>query len=364
MIRKGFKINYLQLKTYASMKVEASSEPVQEYDVISGEFYPDRTLVPLVLTPIIGYTDPNTNTDVPNAAAQLTDGHWYRLDNLSGGKCEAATEIYSGSKYSIDTSVGSPTYGLIVIKENIQPGNPVTFVFRATLAHPKGDVVMKEISWQARSKSVENLPVLTLDNASETRYNPWEDTDLFTLTPALIPAVSGAVFAWETLNNSVWGAVDSTHYDFGISISGNAITIKRSQMPDRIDLRCKATYTKGGKTHTDTVYASVVRLLPHFEYDIINLAGIRETDSSVAPMAKITTAKGVITDPKGEVTVKWYNSADSLVAQGVNPVIPLSSIGSNLELGLDIQDAGGWKCIELSNGDWLVDASGNTIITR
>lgn len=364
MIRKGFKINYLPLKTYGSMKVDAASVPVQEYDVTTAEYYPDRTLVPLVLTPVIGYSDPNTGIEVANAAALLTDGHWYRIDNTSGGTVGSGTEITSGTKYIIDTAAGSATYGKISIKENVQPGNPVTYIFRATLVAPSGERILKEISWQARSKATETLPTLQFDNASETMYNPWEDADLFTLAPVLKPAVPGATYEWETLHGGVWGALGSTHYDWALSLSGNAVTVKRSQMQDRIDLRCTAKYTLNGKTHTQTVTAVIRRLLPKFEYDITRLPDIRETDSSIAPMAIIRAAKNLITDPKGEVTVTWYNASNTVVGTGMNPVIPLSSLGSNLDIGLDIQDAGGWKALEQTGGTRIVNADGRQIIAR
>lgn len=364
MIRKQIRINYIPLKTYASMKVDAASEPVQEYDVTTNEYYPDRTLVPLVLTPVIGYSDPNTGTEVANAAALLTNGHWYRIDNTSGGTIGSATEITSGTKYIIDTAAGSATYGRIKIFENVQPGNPVTYVFRATLVHPNGEQILKEVTWQARSKSTETLPTLQLDNASETMYNPWEDDDPFTLTPILKPAIAGATYAWETLHSGVWGALGSTHYDWALSVSGNAVTVKRSQMQDRIDLRCKVTYTINGKQHTDTVTASVTRLLPRFEYDISQVSGIRETDSSIAPMAVIQTAKKRITDPKGEVTVTWYNASNAVVGTGMNPVIARSSLGSSMDLGLDIQDAGGWKALEQTGGTRIINADGRQIIAR
>ena len=364
MIRKSFRINYLPIKTYASMKVDAATEPVQEYDATTGEYYPDRTLAPLVLTPVFGYTDPNDGSETPNAAALLTDGHWYRLDNTTGGKCDSTTEITSGTKYVIDTQIGSPTYGRISIKENVLPGNPVTYIFRATLRHPNGETIVKETSWQARSRATETFPTLKLDQATETSYNPWDDPDTFTLNPILTPAVPGAVYDWETCHNSVWGALGSTHYDWALSRSGNGVTVNRAQMQDRIDIRCKVTYKLNGKTLTDTITASVVRLLPKFEYDITRLSGIRQTDSSIAPQAIIRTAKKMITDPKGEVTVTWYNAAGTAVGTGMNPAIPLSSLGSTLDLGLDIQDAGGWKALELADGSYLTDASGAILIAR
>ena len=40
MIRKGFSVNYLPLKTYTSMEVGTGTEPVQEYDATCDVYYP------------------------------------------------------------------------------------------------------------------------------------------------------------------------------------------------------------------------------------------------------------------------------------------------------------------------------------
>lgn len=364
MIRKGFRFNDIPLKVYSSMKVEAASQPVQEYDSATGEYYPDRTLVPLVLEPRIGYTDPNTLSDVANAATELTNGHWYRLDATTGGACNASTEITSGTVFTIDTTAGSPTYGKISIRENVLPGNPVTYVFRATLSHAGSDPVMREVSFQSRCRATETLPRLSLDQASETLYNPWEDESTFSIGPVLKPAIPGTTYAWQTLHGGAWGALGSTHYDWALSASGNRVTIDRSRMQGRIDLRCVCTYSAGGKQHTATVTAAVVRLLPRFEYDFMRISSPRKTDTSVAPLAVIRTAKGMVTDPAGEVTVTWYNSSDSPVGHGMNPVIPLSSLGTALEIGLEILDAGGWKALETSDGKYLTDSQGRLLIAR
>ena len=364
MIRKGFRVNYIPLKSYASMVPDAACQPVQEYDVTTGEFYPDRGLVPLVLTPMIGYNDPNTGTEVGNAAAELTDGHWYRLDNTTGGKCDSTTEITSGTKYAIDTVAGSETYGRIRIMENVLPGNPVTYVFRATLVAPSGETILKEISWQARTKSTETMPVLKLDNATESMYNPWEDGDAFTLNPVLTPALAGATYAWETQHGGAWGALDSTPLDWAVAKAGDGVRISRSVMQDRVDLRCTVSYTVNGKKHTDSVTASVRRVLPKFDYDITRVSGISATDRSIAPMAVIRAAKGLVTDPGGEVSVSWYNAAGSVVGTGMNPVIALSSLGGELELGLDIRDNGGWCALQDGDGAYLTDGDGALLIVR
>lgn len=367
MIRKGFKVKSLPIKHYASIKPEAASQPVQEYDVLSGEFYPERTgtmAVPLVLTPVIGYTDSNTGIDVPDAATMLTNGHWYRIDNTSGSALTAANEIVSGTAFSIDSVAGSQTYGQLTVKENVDPGNPVTYVFLAVLNPVNGDPVSVSARWQSRTRAVERMPVFSLDNAREVLYNPWEDADVYSINPVLKPAIAGATYTWESLHDSAWGPLGATLLDWAIEKVGDGIKVKRSVMPDRIDLRCSVQYGVRGKTHTETLTVTVSRRLPEFRYDLIGVGDIRADNKSIAPRAVIETAKGVLVDPKDELDIAWYNSNDSVVGSGLQPVIPVSSLGSTMEIGLDVKDAGGWKALVDDDGAFLVDDDGALLIVK
>lgn len=365
MIVKKIGINYLPIKTYFSIEVEAASQPVQEFDAVTGEYYPDRTLVPLVLTPKAAYFDPNDSSTTDNAAPLLTDGHWYRIDNTTGATFDISTEISSGSDYVIDTVAGSPTYGRISIKENVNPGNPVTYVFRATLVHPNGERVPMETHWQARTRATETVPVLGLDNAAESLYNPWGTEDEFPLNPTLRPDVPGTTYAWESCHSGVWGALGSTPLDWAVTTSGNGVKVKRSVMQDRLDLRCVATIPAGaGKTITETVTASLVRRLPAFRYDFVQAASVNPTDTTISPSAIIKSGRDIIADPGVEVDIVWRNASGTVVGRGMRPVIPLSSLGAAMEIGLDITDAGGWKALTDSDGAVLTDSSGAVLIVK
>ncbi len=367
MIRKGFKIKSLPIKYYASIKPEPLCQPMQEYDVLSGDYYPERTgtlPTPLELTPMIGYTDPNTGQDIPNAASMLTNGHWYRFDNTSGNGFTAANEMTSGSKYTIDTVVGSATYGHILIKENVDPGNPVTYVFVATLNPANADPQTVTCRYQARTRSIEKLPLFSLDNAREVLYNPWEDADIFTINPVLKPAVPGATFKWESLHDGAWVVLGSTLLDWPVDKVGDGIKIDRSVMPDRIDLRCTVEYTQGGKTHTETLTVTHSRRLPRFWYDFMGVGDVLKGVTSISPRAVIETAKGVLADPGEELSIMWYNSANAVAGTGKQPIIPLSLLGSTTEVGLDIQDLGGWKALVDDDGAFLVDDNGALLLVK
>lgn len=365
MIRKGFSLNYRPLKTYTSMEAGTGTEPVQEYDATSNVYYPDRTLSPLVLTPIVGFSDPNDGSETPNAAASLTNGHWYRLDNSTSGQLDSTTEINSGTTYIIDTLAGSATYGRIQIMENVQPGNPVTYVFRATLTHPGGEQKIVESRWQARSKAVTNIPALSIDNATEVMYDPWGSEDIISFNPVLKPAVPGATYAWESLHGTTWGPVCDTLLDWAVEKSGNGVKVRQSVMPDRIDLRCTASIpVAGGGSLTQTVAVSLVRRLPKYTPRLFGVIDITEDVRSISPRAQIEVGGRIQTDLKGELEIVWKNAAGDTVGYGLNPVIPLSALKGTLDIGFDDADPGGWKALVDDDGSFIVDDDGALFIVK
>ncbi|WP_300880233.1 hypothetical protein [uncultured Alistipes sp.] len=364
MKRKSFGIIYKPIKPFASMEVGSASSPVQDYDVLTDTHYPDYSLVPLVLIPAIGYSDPNDGSVNPNAAKQLTDGHWYRLDSATTGGIGTSTEIVSGTDYIIDTTAGSATYGMIKIKRNVSPTNPVTYVFRATLVHPNGERVPQEVSFQPRARAVSVAPYLKLDNAAECMYNPWEDTDAWTLNPVLTPTPKTVAYIWESLHGGVWGALGSTRLDWAVEKSGDGVKVRRSVMQDAIYLRLRARITSGGKTDELMAYASVVRRLPKFDYEIHRVCDVTSDVTSISPEAVIKMGGKIIADPRGEVDVKWYNGSGTVIATGMRPVIPLSVFGGNFDLGLDMPDKGGWKALVDDQGRFILDDQGRQILAR
>lgn len=364
MIRKGFAVNYLPLKTYTSMEVGTGTEPVQEYDATADVFYPDRSLSPLVLTPVIGFSDPNDGSETPNAASRLTNGHWYRLDNTTSGQLDSSTEIKSGTTYIIDTLAGSATYGRISIGENVKPGNPVTYVFRATLTHPNGEMKAVEARWQARSKAVSVIPVLSIDNATKVMYNPWGTEDVIAFNPILKPDVKGTTYLWESLHGSAWGALGSTLLDWAVSKSDNGVKVRQSVMQDRLDLRCTATIPADGGSLKDTVTVSIVRRLPEYTPKLFGVVDVTPDVKSISPRAQIEVGGAIRTDLKGELEIVWKNSAGAVVGYGLNPVIPLSALGGVCDIGFDDVDTGGWKALVDDDGSFLVDDDGALIIVK
>lgn len=366
MKKKKINVVRQEAKSYASMQVEAGSgSAIQSYNSATGETYPNRSLAPLVLTPVVGYSIPDEGVGVANAATELTDGRWYRLDGSNTSGLTTANEIRNKEGvYVIDTTLGSANYGRIKIYENIAAGKSVTYVFTATLSAGTPRKVMVPFRTECRPITV--APTLSFDNSARGLYNPWEDSATFTITPKIAPSGYKATFAWETLHGGVWGALGSTLLDWPLAVSSatGALTIRRDVMPDRLDLRCVATVTVEGVKTQVTGYVTHTRRLPWFEYDMTHVGNVNRGTTTLNPRILVRTSGGTVSTPGEELDIRWYGSGTSPVARGETPSIPLSSLGAASELGVEAVDRGGWCALTDGDGAILTDGDGVMLIGR
>lgn len=375
MLRK--KINYVESEptTYASIIPDAGAITKQIYSTATGLYYPERSVAPLALNPTVGYEIKDTGEAVENAAAKLTDGHWYKLTDGTTGGLTAANEITNGMKvtapdgtqvdrYTIDTTIGSATYGRLLVRENTPVNSPVTYVFVATLNVGSGMRLM--MSFRSDTKGVTVMPEIQFDNDPQALYNPWQDSDTFTITPSVTPSSYAATFAWKTMHGTAWGALGSTHYDWALSVDAatGALTINRKLMQDRINLKCVAQVTIEGVPMEIERVATHERRLPKFEAEVRHIADILPTQRTIAPKLYVESNKVEIADPAAELEIPWYGQGNTPVAYGANPTIPVSALGAAMELGVDPKDRGGWKALEDGSGNYIVTDDGKQIIAR
>lgn len=366
MIRK--KINRFSSppRVFAGIQVDSGAIVRQTYDVVAGTYYPDRTLVPLVLTPVIGYNDTDLKKTVENAADLLTDGHWYRLAADSPNTSDmlsSANEIVNGTDgTTIDTTVGSATYGKLSLAENVSPGTPVTYVFVARL---RG--IQVSARFRVECDTTQVIPELIFDNNAQGLYDPLGDRSDFVIIPSVIPAGYTSTFKWQILHEGKgWTDLGTSRLDWAVEAEGDGVRIKRSVMPDRISLKCIATVTAGSDGSTITLEETVThtRRLPDMEYSIGHVADLSPTTTSISPKSFIRIGRKEFADLKDEVTIDWYGAGTSAIAHGVNPVIPVSALGTDMDLGLDVKDAGGYKALVDSDGAFIVDSDGKLIILK
>lgn len=359
MIRK--KINRFSSppRVFAGIQVDSGAIVRQTYDVVAGTYYPDRTLVPLVLTPVIGYNDTDLKKTVENAADLLTDGHWYSIDSKG-----VRTEI-SATGGNIDTTVESATYGKLSYTQNVSADNPVTLLFEAKL-HTGADTVAVSATIRLSTVTTQAIPVLSFDNNTNALYDPWGDRSDFIIRPSIQPAGYTVTYKWYTLHNGTYGELGTSRLDWAVEAEGNGVRIKRSVMPDSITLKCVATVKAGsdGSTITLEGYLRHTRRLPKYDYDIGHIAALKPGTQQISPKAIIRGQRMMLEDLKDEATIDWYGAGTSAIAHGLNPILPLSALGTGMELGLDVKDAGGYKALVDSDGAFIVDSDGKQIILK
>ena len=367
MIRKKITRFRTTPKVYVSIEANAGMSR-QTYEVTSGTYYPDRSLVPLVLTPRVGYRNVDTGEAIDNANNELTEGRWYRLDNNTTGGIAQANLITpdtpgataTARRYEIDTTPGSSTYGQLKIYENTDPGNPVTYVFVAKF----GVGTPREVtqSFRCVTDAVETIPVLTFDNSSNTVYNPLEDPAYFDIMPS-VPGYQ-ATYLWESSHGGAFAALGSSPLDWAVqTLSGGGIRIDRSVMQSELKLRCTATVAVGSAQIRVSQYVTHTRRLPRFWYDITRVGQISDAQKTLNPYALISTSRGLVGDDS-EVMAEWYGGAGTLIATGLNPSVAIDSLGVDMDLGLNVADRGGWCALQDSDGAFLADFDGALLIAR
>lgn len=354
----------------SGIRPEGGSTANQEY-MFSGEYYPDRTLVPLVLQPYLSYTDATTGKKVENALPELTDGNWYRLDdsNREMGLCEATKISMSQTGtdangdvitvFSVVSTPGASDYGRLTVRENVPPGQEITYIFEAVLSTDGRPV--REF-FTTRCESIAEIPDIEFDNNPTALFDPLNDTQYFSINPSLT-ADYPVVWKWMSYHELEGGWVDlgSTLLDWCIDKVGDGVKIDRKRMPDMIMLRCLADVTIDGNVVHLEKAVSHTRLMPHFEVNVTHVGDMPEDVDAFSPYAEIKYGKELVTDDT-ELLVRWLNSSGKVVGTGINPTIKISDLGEDGCYSLEVLDRGGFAAI-VDNGFLIVD-DGALIITR
>lgn len=371
MIRKPIKTIDPKPKMSASV-IPASGGIVNQSHIPENTWYPDRSLTPLVLIPVVSYSDGSSAKIVENAASELTNGNWYKLDKSTSslGICEAtkidftkkitAADGSSVFAYSVVSTVGAADYGKLTIRENTPPDEIVSYVFSASHG-PSGRPVFA--TTHSKCMGFTQIPEILFDNDTKALYNPISGERWFTINPSLNPTHS-VVWSWQSFHASEggWGALGSTKLDWAVTKVGNGIKIDRSIMQDRLILRCIAIVSVDGFQIQLQRDISHTRRMPHFEFDIERVGAFAPGTTAIAPYAQIKIGGRPVEDAS-QFDVWWYGASDAQIASGRNPSISTSALGSNGSLGLDVKDSGGYKALT-DNGAYLVDSDGALIILK
>ena len=315
---------------------------------------------------------------------QLANVKWYEI---VGG---VSTLIQStNTNYEITTSGGNA--GRIKVKKNAQPKLPITLEFHAEYADPRtGQLYSIVKTYPIRcDNSTAFMPILVLDAADQTIYNPLTDPDTQVVHASLRLGVTecptaNRLFVWEIFRaDNTWSAVGSDttlDYDVTVAADGASCTVNRSLMGTELYLRCRAKYDLGGNPSSAVLtdaspskVVSFIRRVPKYEYDIVNApTNIPPGILAISPEASIWDVNGIIANPLKSLLPLWYvatNKASGTlsytqVAHGINPIIPTKAMSQSYGAvyGLDVIDVGPLCAFEDGNGDIFEDGNGDVII--
>jgi len=385
MKTRRFDFNYKPLQLNVCLSVEGSVPGTQSYDADSDTFTPDYTLTPLTLQPVVGRLDKDDVLLAGNVNQYLANIKWYEI-------VDDAQSLISTSDTDYEITQSGDNAGRLKIKKNAKPQIPLNLLFYAEYVDSRtSQVSVIRQSYQIRCKnSTQYIPLLVLDAAEQTIYNPLTDPDTQTVTASLrlgaeeCPTEKRS-FVWEKYrDDNTWSEVgtdETLDYDVAVASDGASCTVNRSLMGTELYLRCRAKYNIGGdpdsaELNDNSPQATVafVRRIPKFEFDMAGTpTNIPAGLMAISPEAKIWDTNGDISDPERELLLLWYVATNKtgalsydLIAHGMTPSLSTAKMSDTLGAvyGLDVKDVGPACAWEGSGGVVFVDDADNVILIK
>ena len=387
MRTKRYDFNFKPLQVNICMVVEGSVPDSQNYNADADEYTPDYTLVGLTIQPAVSIMDKDEILTPGRINQSLANIKWYEV----GGDGTDTVIESTNTSYEITTS-GANT-GRIVIKKNAKPQVPLNLKFYAEYTDPRtGQLhIIQEPYVLKCNNSTSYIPILLLDAADQTIYNPLADEAKQTVHASLRLGENECPEAmrklvWEILRDdntySEVGTDEVLDYDVVVSDDGTYATVDRSLMGDELHLRCRAKYDRGGNPDGVTLSdaspkaeAAFIRRIPKFEYDIVGTpTNIPSGLLAIAPEAYIWGANGSIDDPERELRPIWYAATNAAngslsykqVATGMTPILSTDMMSDlrGAVYGLEVEDCGSTCAFTDSDDAVIVDDEDNVILIK
>lgn len=312
----------------------------QEYDEATGIYFPDRTLLPVIIVPDIREDD---GTAVPDT--DIATKAWYTV-----GSDGTETQILSTTP-GFELYPTGHTLGLKV-KKNISPSTSVGLVFRFTA---RGFAGMAGATLRTDNNPAPT-PDLELDFPAASVWNPFDtDRDTVTVTPTVRDfGHTSLAVEWLKLDGTSWRAInpsDPKDAELELDTATNALTIDRRWMGESISLVCRLSDT-GGSTPVVIRERPVTirRRIPEYTAEIMMSSVFGGSDASVMAQANIRAGKSRLTDPSKELKLTWYDGNTSVGSGNAHSY--KTGTAEVIDAGLGIEDRGPMKLLTY-NGAYL-----------
>lgn len=210
---------------------------VQRLNTVTGEYSPDRTIVPMVISPSLQVVDHNiTDGSKASDVTALLAVNWYIVTTENG--TEQETEIVAVYDAEAVSHADYELYGKgLMVNANVPTGSGVHLRFKARYVNSntseplqfKRDFQLETTSYVEFNPSIElNLPNYTIVNPLQlTAANRNLAVTAKFFAGALdISANSRVTFLWEKLEGTTYRAITATDVEV-VSISRNVMTINQ-----------------------------------------------------------------------------------------------------------------------------------------
>ena len=180
MKKKRFDFNFRPLQINVSFSIEGSVPDRQTYDADNAEYTPDYTVTPVIIQPNVSRMDKDEILLSGRINQYLTNIRWYEI--IGGVKTLVAAD---NASYEITTS--GDNAGRIKVKKNAAQNIPITLQFYAEYIDTRTNQlhIVQGTNRIFCDNSTAYMPVLSLDAADTTIYNPLSDADTQTVTASL-----------------------------------------------------------------------------------------------------------------------------------------------------------------------------------
>ncbi len=383
---KRLNVIYTPLNVSVAL-VQSGGSLTQTHCAETGEYIPDRSLTPLVISPVVRIQDPDGI--IADGEATLTGVSWYALPEDIAKAVPAGTYIGTElSQYLVTDATDGYTLnndGSIRVEKNVPYLSPVVLVFTGNIPDIRsGKLVKVQDSVLLSTSSIAVPASLTLDKPASWTFNPIEDSGIRTIKASLM--LGGVApdstkvktkFWWYRASGDTEVLIDEDEDLFYESGQDTDTLVIDPEYLESERIICKAEYALSGETMPSTPSAEclvaetvISRRYPSYDFENYVHGGVEV--SPVAGHVKnecvVTIGQKVLESPSRYFKVIWsikepvYGAEWRILGYGDSIMIPADEIEGGADIGLELEEFAPKRALSTNGTDVLTDDDGNILI--
>ena len=380
--------DYKDLAPVINISPAGAVSDTQNYNGTMNEWAPDYSLTPLVLCPSVKVIDPDGRSTA-DVTSQLADVTWYEVSQGTESAItdnEQSPQDATKLKYTLGTAANG---WRLQLNANVNAGEKLSLRFKAKYLDPRKNAVMMlnyDCVVICRNETITS-PDLVVDFPEASTWDPIYHSDSKTITiKAKMMLPNGPVPSGKTIvvrdmlrDDGTWSAIGSSILDNEVSVNtdGSELTLDRSLMGTRIDLRVRAKFDPDGNPASVTLddtspekRISCVRELCYYDYENTTPRNIPPDATRIRLTCRIHGDKGDVPTPERELQFVWYTSTNtatpsySEIGRGQNIDVSTSFVtASGGMTAVEVKDRGPLKYLKLPTGEYLT-VNGKLLMAR